>query len=79
MDHLVGYSVVHRDLGARNVLLSTGYVAKVADFGLSRRVKDTTGGGFYESHKDALFPAKWTAPEAMVSVFSSAALVLLYN
>lgn len=39
MDHLANNLVVHRDLSARNVLVTRDFVCKVADFGLSR-VKD---------------------------------------
>lgn len=35
--------VVHRDLAARNVLVDHNKLCKVADFGLSRSVRDTAG------------------------------------
>ena len=38
MEHLASLSFVHRDLAARNVLVATGMVAQVADFGLSRGI-----------------------------------------
>lgn len=40
MLHLHSKSLVHRDLAARNVLVATGNVCKVADFGLSREIKE---------------------------------------
>ena len=40
MLHLSLEKIVHRDLAARNVLLGPQYVAKVADFGLSRSLSD---------------------------------------
>ena len=53
MVHLSQNRFVHRDLACRNVLLATGMVTKVADFGLSRRTAarlprpddDASGGG----------------------------------
>lgn len=37
------YQVVHRDLAARNVLVDHNKLCKVADFGLSRSVRDSAG------------------------------------
>jgi serine/threonine protein kinase len=80
MQHLASSRYIHRDLAARNVLIASGLVAQVADFGLSRGGKrggkdateedntdDTDAGeaaAYYRS-KTGLFPVRWTAPEAM--------------
>jgi serine/threonine protein kinase len=70
MQHLMTKAVVHRDLAARNVLLasgksSTGYVARIADFGLSRIsvARSPDAGGYYQSAA-GVFALRWTAPEA---------------
>jgi serine/threonine protein kinase len=39
MAHLTQEQLVHRDLAARNVLVNSGLVSKVSDFGLSRAVR----------------------------------------
>merc|ERR1712185_522967 len=69
MAHIVASRLVHRDLAARNVLVGSGWVFKVADFGLSRAA--TSGGEgnadaeeYYRS-RNGVFPVRWTAPEAM--------------
>ena len=69
MAHIVAARLVHRDLAARNVLVGSGWVFKVADFGLSRAA--TSGGEgnadaeeYYRS-RNGVFPVRWTAPEAM--------------
>ena len=78
MNHLSSQRFVHRDLAARNVLLATGYVCKVADFGLSRGTKSLADHGEESSSEyyrcsGGLFPVKWTPPEAIeTSKFSSA-------
>lgn len=61
MLHLSLEKVVHRDLAARNVLLGENYVAKVADFGLSRSLSDYAP--VYTGHGGAL---AWLAPESLV-------------
>jgi serine/threonine protein kinase len=77
MAHLTSKRFVHRDLACRNVLLSTGMVCKVADFGLSRvavkstRSDNTTGAGEDEDYyrtAAGTFPIRWTAPECMESM-----------
>ena len=41
MVHLESKNYVHRDIAARNVLVSSQDVVKLADFGLSRGLEDT--------------------------------------
>ena len=73
MAHLALHNFVHRDLAARNVLLSSGMVCKVADFGLSRRVRTEDNTGDYYRASGGLVPVRWTAPEGLArQKFSSA-------
>ena len=59
MSYLEEKQLVHRDMAARNVLLSDEMIAKISDFGLAKHAdtssQDTSG----------KFPIKWTAPEAL--------------
>ena len=55
--------IVHRDLAARNVLVAKGLVAKVADFGLSRKVNYEDE--IYQAQAARKLPLKWMAPEAL--------------
>ena len=41
MEFLSQRRCVHRDLAARNVLVSSGGVAKIADFGMARDLHDS--------------------------------------
>ena len=67
---------VHRDVAARNVLVSSELRAKISDFGLSR---DTENSDYYTSRGGAL-PVRWTAPEALESrKFSTATDVWAYG
>ncbi|KAI1243658.1 hypothetical protein IHE44_0001293 [Lamprotornis superbus] len=52
---------VHRDIAARNVLVSTTDCVKLGDFGLSRYMEDST---YYKASKGKL-PIKWMAPESI--------------
>ena len=58
MDYLSEMKVVHRDLAARNVLIATGMVAKVSDFGLSRDVYE--GDAYLKTTKVSLLRARHT-------------------
>ncbi|TSM04907.1 Protein-tyrosine kinase 6 [Bagarius yarrelli] len=67
MSYLEQKNSIHRDLAARNVLVSEGYLCKVADFGLARFIKEP----FYLSNETKI-PYKWTAPEAIdLGLFSN--------
>uniref|UniRef100_A0A674MYB1 Focal adhesion kinase 1 n=1 Tax=Takifugu rubripes TaxID=31033 RepID=A0A674MYB1_TAKRU len=52
---------VHRDIAARNVLVSTVDCVKLGDFGLSRYMEDSS---YYKASKGKL-PIKWMAPESI--------------
>ncbi|CAG9763750.1 unnamed protein product [Ceutorhynchus assimilis] len=63
MAHLESLNLIHRNLGARNILLDDYNSIKICDFGLSRFVK--TGEVYTAITLDLKFPVKWTAPEAL--------------
>lgn len=61
LSYLESKKFVHRDIAARNVLVSAQNCIKLADFGLSRWVEDQS---YYHSSKGML-PIKWMAPESI--------------
>ncbi|XP_066279734.1 uncharacterized protein [Branchiostoma lanceolatum] len=66
LSELARLKIVHRDIAARNVVISGRKVAKIADFGLSRDVymssayERTSQGG-----EEELLPLKWMAMESL--------------
>lgn len=62
--HVHGKGFLHRDVAARNVLLSSALRAKVGDFGLARELD--LDANYYRS-RGGQIPVRWTAPEALVS------------
>jgi len=62
MDYLASQKCIHRDIAARNVLVSDDYVLKIADFGLARDVHDRD---YYRKFTDGRLPVKWMAMEAL--------------
>ncbi|XP_070564187.1 insulin-like growth factor 1 receptor [Ptychodera flava] len=66
IEYLYNKQVVHRDIAARNILISFDDVAKIADFGLSRDVYQK---GQYHKHpkQGMLVPIRWMAPESLVT------------
>lgn len=67
--HAQSPPVLHRDVTSRNILLDANYTAKLADFGLSRRLRLGDGDG---QEADTLAMTKgigtsrWIAPEVLV-------------
>ncbi|XP_026668383.1 protein-tyrosine kinase 2-beta isoform X2 [Ceratina calcarata] len=61
LSYLESKKFVHRDIAARNVLVSTHNCVKLADFGLSRWVEDQS---YYTASRCKL-PIKWMAPESI--------------
>ena len=56
--------LIIRDLAARNVLVNSQLVYKIADFGLSREISDSSIDGAYTT-RGGKIPVRWTAPEAI--------------
>uniref|UniRef100_A0A8C1QP82 Focal adhesion kinase 1 n=1 Tax=Cyprinus carpio TaxID=7962 RepID=A0A8C1QP82_CYPCA len=67
---------VHRDIAARNVLVSSVDCVKLGDFGLSRYMEDSS---YYKASKGKL-PIKWMAPESInFRRFTSASDVWMFG
>ncbi|CAJ0914752.1 unnamed protein product, partial [Mesorhabditis belari] len=60
LEFLASKNVLHRDVAARNILLTSQKTSKLSDFGLSR----SSNKALYTSHGGCL-PIKWTALEAI--------------
>lgn len=67
LSYLESKGFVHRDVAARNVLVSSLTCVKLADFGLTRFLEGSCidGSGYYESSKKGKLPIKWMAPESI--------------
>ncbi|BFY99904.1 hypothetical protein BsWGS_02939 [Bradybaena similaris] len=61
LSYLESKKFVHRDIAARNVLVSGHDCVKLGDFGLSRWVEEQS---YYKASKGKL-PIKWMAPESI--------------
>ena len=59
MAYLEKNNYIHRDIAARNILVSEDLICKVGDFGLARLVDED----IYEAPSGEKFPIKWTALE----------------
>lgn len=62
LSYLESKKFVHRDIAARNVLVSSHTCVKLADFGLSRSMSDDQS--YYKATKGKL-PIKWMSPESI--------------
>jgi eukaryotic-like serine/threonine-protein kinase len=75
LQHLHDSSLIHRDISARNILLSPSG-AKIADFGLARGLREEQ-----TVNKTAVAPGplRWMAPEAFPGFFSPATDVHMFG
>ncbi|XP_046723469.1 macrophage colony-stimulating factor 1 receptor isoform X1 [Silurus meridionalis] len=62
MDFLASKNCIHRDVAARNVLVSDSLVAKICDFGLARDIMSDSN---YVVRGNARLPVKWMSPESI--------------
>ncbi|XP_026166095.1 macrophage colony-stimulating factor 1 receptor 2 isoform X2 [Mastacembelus armatus] len=62
LDFLSTKNCIHRDVAARNVLLTDRCVAKICDFGLARDIRNDDS---YIVQGNARLPVKWMAPESI--------------
>uniref|UniRef100_A0A674PMF5 receptor protein-tyrosine kinase n=1 Tax=Takifugu rubripes TaxID=31033 RepID=A0A674PMF5_TAKRU len=62
LDFLASRNCIHRDVAARNVLLTDKRVAKICDFGLARDIMNDSN---YVVKGNARLPVKWMAPESI--------------
>lgn len=76
MTYLESKKFVHRDIAARNVLVSSEDCVKLADFGLSRWIDERD----YYSASPGKLPLKWMAPESInYRRFTSASDVWMFG
>lgn len=70
LSYLAQLRYVHRDVAARNCLVSAHRVVKLADFGMTRLVFDND---YYRFSRKGMLPVRWMAPESLaLGVFSPA-------
>ncbi|XP_037544105.1 macrophage colony-stimulating factor 1 receptor 2 [Nematolebias whitei] len=62
LDFLSIKNCIHRDIAARNVLLTDRRIAKICDFGLARDIRNDDN---YIVQGNARLPVKWMAPESI--------------
>ncbi|XP_033488782.2 macrophage colony-stimulating factor 1 receptor isoform X1 [Epinephelus lanceolatus] len=62
LEFLAAKNCIHRDVAARNVLLTNRREAKICDFGLARDIMNDSN---YVVKGNARLPVKWMAPESI--------------
>ncbi|XP_060800314.1 uncharacterized protein LOC106137745 isoform X2 [Amyelois transitella] len=70
LSYLAQLRYVHRDVAARNCLVSAHRQVKLADFGMTRLVFEND---YYRFSRKGMLPVRWMAPESLtLGVFSPA-------
>jgi len=64
LQHLHKANLIHRDIAARNILLSDESTAMLSDFGLSRTVGHDNS-SYYKMDQQLMLPLRWMAPESL--------------
>ncbi|XP_038223435.1 uncharacterized protein LOC119840766 [Zerene cesonia] len=62
LSYLAQMRYVHRDVAARNCLVSARRVVKLADFGMTRLVFEND---YYRFSRKGMLPVRWMAPESL--------------
>lgn len=76
MSYIHEKNYIHRDLAARNVLVTMDKVAKISDFGLSRKLKSNKG--IYKTESQ-ITPIQWEALESLTkSVYNMSTDVWMF-
>ena len=65
MEFLAEENIYHGALAARNILLSDCFVAKISDFGLSKRLYDKIFTVYQDDDQTLSLPIKWLALETL--------------
>ena len=63
MSYLSSIRFIHRDLSARNCMVSADLCVKIGDFGLSRDIYE---GEYYHKDSKSSLPVRWMAPESLL-------------
>ena len=67
MRYLASLKYVHRDLAMRNCLVGKNFIVKIADFGMSRSLYESS---YYRVRGRAMLPIRWMATESFYGRFS---------
>ena len=68
MQYLASQNFVHRDLATRNCLVGSEDTIKIADFGMSRSLYESS---YYVISGHAILPVRWMATECFYGKFSA--------